>query len=158
MLRIPKNIHFYGTQDMKLSTMLEISRLKGSRSLVKIERHHLPLIKRWYRARGLPVPKSGHFSTLGYIADGRVAGWLHLMNSDLAMIEGVIADPFSVPSLRRESLNKLIGTLVDTALSLGYPTIIGISNHESILSLGKKYGFKELKDFKVIILDTSGDE
>jgi hypothetical protein len=108
----------------------------------------------WYEQRGLPAPRRSSNSSLGCMADGRVAGFLYLTNSDVAMIEGIISDPRSVPSLRRESTTKLVGYFVDLATNLGYSTIIGISKHPSILKLGDKFGFKELKDYKIIVLDT----
>jgi len=126
-------------------------------TIKKLTPSHYPMISRWYEGWNQPVPKRCHFSTMGCIADGRVAGWLHLMNSDMALIEGVISDPESVPSLRKESLLKLCGFLVDTAVTLGYPTIIGITKSNSIISVSKKLGFSELKDFKIVALDASDD-
>jgi len=91
---------------------------------------------------------------MGYMADGRVAAWLYLTNSGIAMIENVISDPHSVPSLRRQSLQKLIGFLVDTATALGYTTIIGVTKNKGILDISRKFGFKEMKDYKLVVLNT----
>ena len=122
-------------------------------TIKKLTPFHYPMLREWYEKWGQTPPRPGHFSTMGYIADGRVAGWLHLMNSDMALIEGIISDPEGVPSLRKESLLKLCGFLVDTAITLGYPTIIGITKSKSIIDVGKKLGFSELKEYKIIALD-----
>lgn len=123
----------------------------------KITQFGLLDIAEWYKGYGLPIPSSSLLSDMGFIADGRVAAWLYVTNSGIAMIENVIADPKSIPSLRRTSLDKLIGFLVDTAVSLGYTTIIGVTKHPQILKVGKKFGFTEMKDYKLVALVT-GDE
>ncbi len=125
------------------------------RGIIKFQKQHWGLVSEWYRLRDLPMPKRTMHPAMGFIVDGRVAGWLYLTDSDIAMIEGVVADPLSVPSLRRQSTDKLIGYLIDTAMMLGYSTILGISKHSRMLDLTKRYGFKELKDYKVVVLDTT---
>lgn len=103
----------------------------------------------WYKARGLSAPPKDSLSTMGFVADNRVAGWLYLTNSNVALIEGVISNPYTVPSLRRASLQKLAGVMVDSALSLGYTTIKVDTNHPSIQKIVTDMGFKEhsLKTF-----------
>lgn len=111
------------------------------------------LIAQWYRERGQIMPSPSSLSTTGFIADERVALWVYLTNSNLALIEGVISDKTSIPSLRRASLNKLIGFAIDFCLAAGYTQIMGITKHPSIDALGKRYGFKVLKSHKVLYLN-----
>lgn len=117
-----------------------------------------PKIVSWYKKRGKTPPDPRALSDLGFMADERVAAWLFLTNSNMVLIEGVIADPDSVASLRKESLNKLIGFMVDFALQLGYTQVIGITKHPSIERIGKKYGFKQLTSHKVLYLNAADDE
>lgn len=117
-----------------------------------------PKIVSWYKKRGKTPPDPRALSDVGFIADERVAAWLFLTNSNMVFIEGVIADPDSVASLRKESLNKLIGFMIDFALQLGYTQIIGITKHPSVEKLGKKYGFKQLPSHKVLYLNAADDE
>jgi hypothetical protein len=119
----------------------------------RIKRSDMTVIDGWYALRGLPIPAYENMSDLGFICDGRVAGWLYLTNSNLAMIEGIIADPRTVPGFRKESLQKLIGYLIDQAHYLGYEQIIGISQSKSIFNIGKKFGFKIVDSFKLMHLD-----
>lgn len=113
-----------------------------SDSTIVYKPRHYPIIAKWYTERGLPAPKMSTLSDTGFILDNRVAGWLYMTNSKLAMIEGIISNPQSIPSLRKTSLLRLCALLVDTALALGYTDIIGISEHPSVLEVGKKLGFK----------------
>lgn len=130
--------------------------LRGSKSIVRITPDHLPLLKRWFKARGLAIDINS-MSDMGYIVDGRVAGWLFVTNSNSAMIEGLIADPHSVPSLRRASTRKLVGFLIDTSLMLGFTNIFAISKHPSIDQMSKEFGFKSNGNLKVYTLNASKD-
>lgn len=123
-------------------------------SLKRVTSKDFPIIVHWYRKRKLTPPDPRALSDVGFIADNRVAGWLFITNSNIAMIEGIISDPESTPSLRKESLNKLIGFLIDFALSLGYTQIIGVTKHPNVQELGKRYGFKTLPH-TVIYLNAS---
>jgi hypothetical protein len=132
-----------------------ISDLNAKESIVRIRPVHHELLRAWYAARGRQVDTST-FSDCGFIVDGRIAGFLYVTNSNMAFIEGVIADPYTVPSLRRHSMKKLIGILIDTATMLGYDNIFGISRHPSMSKLGKEFGFKE-EPFNVLMLSTDKD-
>lgn len=131
--------------------------LIGQKAIIRIKPTHYPLIASWYENRDSVMPAIGDLSDCGYIADGRVAGWLYFTNSNIAMIEGIISDPDTVPSLRRESVFKLVGFLSDTALALGYTTIIGITKHPGMEDVCERLGYKEC-DYKVLILSEEGDE
>jgi hypothetical protein len=135
---------------------MSIFDLNGPPGIDRITRVHKDLIMSWWQQRGKRIDYKGTVSDLGFIADGRVAGWLYLTNSRVAMIEGIIADPCSVPSLRKASVRKLTGFLIDTALSLGYTRIFGISKHPGMARVSKEFGFKE-NVFKVYTLSVEKD-
>lgn len=122
----------------------------------RITSKDFPMIVSWYKQRGLPSPDPRALSDVGFIADGRVAGWLYLTNSNMALIEGIISDPSSAPSLRRESIDKLVGFLIDFALELGYTQFLGVTKHPMVEKVGKKFGFKHLPH-KILHLDASLD-
>lgn len=126
-------------------------------SLRRVASKDFPMIVQWYRQRNLTPPDPRALSDVGFIADGRVAGWLYLTNSNIAMIEGIISDPNSSSSLRRESIDKLVGFMIDFALQLGYTQILGVSKHMRIHDVGKKFGFKALPH-TVLYLDASFDK
>jgi hypothetical protein len=127
------------------------------KNLRKIGSKDFPLIVSWYKGHKQAVPDPRALSNTGFIVDNRVAGWVLLTNSNIALIEGIISDPNSIPSLRRESLNKLVGFLIDFCLAAGYTQIIGITKNPRIDLLGKRYGFKTLPDHKILYLNASDD-
>lgn len=110
-------------------------------------------IAQWYRERGQVMPHPSSLSATGFICDERVALWLYLTNSNLAFIEGVISSPNTTKSLRKQSFNKLIGFSVDFCLAAGYTQILGITKHPSVKEIGKRYGFKILKEHQVLYLN-----
>lgn len=105
-------------------------------------REHYKAIASWYHARGMEAPSIDRLPELGFIVDNRVAGWLYRTDSTVAMIDAVISNPHTLPSARRQSLKKLAGVLVDTAIALGYPDIIFTSKHPTIQKLGMEMGFR----------------
>lgn len=117
----------------------------------KYTKHDYPMIASWFKERGKPVPSQDLLSDLGFIADERVAGWIYITNSSLAMIENVISNPNTVPSLRRESTKRLCSTLVESAMVLGFNNIFAISNHPAIEKICKDMGFRSAA-FKVFTL------
>lgn len=126
------------------------------KSIRRYTHRDYPMIKEWYEKRGQTAPQPAQLSDTGYIADGRVCGFLYLTNSNMAMIEGIVANPDTVPSLRRASLTKLIGCMVDTALLLGYDNVFGIGKHPSITEEAKRFGFV-VRDYKLYMIDRSLD-
>lgn len=129
------------------------SRLTGTRGLRRYTHRDYAMVASWYEARGQRVPSPAALSDLGYIADERVCGFLYLTNSNIAMLENVVASPYTVPSLRKESLTKLMGYMIDTALVLGYDNIFGISKHPSLEKEAKRFNFKTMSDsFKVYVM------
>lgn len=132
-------------------------RYTGRRGLRRYTHRDYVMIKEWYELRGKKAPSPALLSDLGYIADDRVCGFLYLTNSNMAMIEGIIANPETVPSLRKESLTKLVGYMIDTALLLGYENIFGISKHPSMAKEAERFGFKVQSD-NVIYTMIESDE
>lgn len=115
------------------------------------------LIVGWYEARGLQAPPADFLSGTGYIMDDRVAAWLYKTDSTVAMIEGVISDPKTVPSLRHQSLTKLCAFMVDAATMLGFNHIIGMTKHSSIANICESLGFKR-DDMAIYTLSVSDYE
>lgn len=114
----------------------------GSMSLRKYTDKDYPMIASWCQERGRNPPEKAALSTMGYIADNRVAGWLYLTDSNIAMIENIVSNPKTVKSLRRESLKRLCSVLIDSAFLLGYQHVFGITNHPAIEKLAKDMGMK----------------
>jgi hypothetical protein len=115
------------------------------------------MLAKWYKKRGMKVPDDRSLSDSGWIADERVAGFLYLTNSNLALIDCVISNPDTLPSARQQSLQVLLGVLVDTALMLGYTNILGLTKHPNVKALAGKLGFKEI-EYKPFLLQEQEEE
>lgn len=120
--------------------------------LRKYTHHDFDMIASWYEQRGLPVPLEASLSDMGWIADDRVVGFLYVTPSNVALIEGIIANPDTVPSLRAESMRKLSGFLIDYALLMGYTNLVAITEHPSIAEACKAFGFTE-SNHRVFLLN-----
>lgn len=116
------------------------------------------LIAGWYAERGLHVPDMASFSDTGFIADDRAAGFVYLTNSNVAMIDALITNPTTVPSLRRESVAKLVGVMIEFAISLGCTNIIALTEHPAVRKLCAQHGFKKTKFECFILSDGEKDE
>lgn len=112
-------------------------------SIRKYKDSDYDLVASWYEARGKQPPDPRRLSTTGFIADERVAGWLYVTDSSMSFIDCVIADPLTVPSLRRASLLKLCQVLVETSFMVGCTDIMGITAHPSIEKICDLLGFKQ---------------
>ena len=115
-------------------------------------REHYPLLQSFYKARGRVAPNRKVLPTIGYVSEGRVIGFLYQTDSNVAMIEGIISDPNTVPSSRRIALARLAGKLIDTALAMGYTNIFAITNHPAIETLCEKLLFKSGGTYKIYTL------
>lgn len=122
----------------------------------KIRRTELAQVSQWFKARGEAPPSFQRIhGAMGYMADNRVACWLVPTATSVAIIDGLISNPETVPSLRRESMVKLTGFLVDTALALGYTDIVCASRHPSVHKVAKQLGF-EKTDLTFFVLSGAG--
>lgn len=110
-------------------------------TIKRIKMTDYQLVRSWYAKRGLPIPELASFADTGFMADGRVAGFIYITNSNVALIDGLISNPDTIPSLRRESMNKLVPVLIEFAITLGCTNIIALTNHPSVKKLCKQHGF-----------------
>lgn len=126
--------------------------------MTRYKHSHFGMIADWYQKRGLPIPSPSSVGDIGWIVDNRAAGWLYITAGNIALIEGVITNPETVPSMRKQSLKTLAGLMVDNALSLGCTNIIAITKHPSIMELCEYMGFKELQDHRVFALSEAQED
>lgn len=109
------------------------------------------LIASWYLKRGLPVPPKSMLPRTGFIVDDRVAGFLYLTDGNIALVDGLISDPDTIPAYRTQSLEKLCGLLIDTAVMYGYTNILAATTSPSVKSIAKKLSFKAT-DYELFLL------
>jgi len=104
---------------------------------------------RWYQkiCRSNP-PKPDSLSTLGIIIEHQqekiCAGFLYITNSDIALIEFVIANPDAKGSVRKESLKKLLTQLEDEANYKGYKVLLILTSNAVFgENLAKNFNYKK---------------
>ena len=124
----------------------------------RIKARDYPIIESWFRSRKIAPPSYQELSETGWIADNRVAGWLLCTNSSVAIIEHLISNPDTVPSLRQESIQKLTGFMIDFALMLGYTHIVAASKHPSVDRVAKQFGFKKTDLSFYVLTESELDE
>lgn len=127
-------------------------------AITRIKPKDYQTIASWYHAHKLTPPAWQDLSETGWIADNRVAGWLLCTNSSVAIIEHLISNPETVPSLRKESIEKLAGFMIDTALLLGYSNIIAASKHPSVDKVARRFGFKKTDLSFYLLSEQDSDE
>ena len=113
------------------------------------------LLECWCKDRGAVPPPKQCLSTLGFVSDERAIGFLYITDSNIAFIEYVISDPLTVPSMRRQSVKKLCGNLIDTAFLLGYTHVFALTEHPQIKKLCEEFGFKSKPSYELFVLAES---
>lgn len=107
---------------------------------------HYKIIASWYHARNLPAPLPDSLPTLGFVVDGRVAGWLRQAEGELLLVDKVISNPITIPSYRQASLRCLAGALSDLSSHLGYERLLVVSSDPDVKALAKGMGAVEATD------------
>lgn len=117
-------------------------------------KEHYRVIASWYHARELEAPLAEMLPEVGYVVDKKVAGWVTLTDSNMAVIDTFISNPHTTPSSRAHAIEKLTGVLIDSAMALGYTKIICLTNVPTLKKEAFKYGLKET-DQVVFMVDES---
>jgi hypothetical protein len=81
------------------------------------------LAKWWIDHDQIPCPRN-LLPNLGFIIDDMVAGFLYQTDSGVCFFETVISKKDSDKDERREALDKLIETIVDSAKEMKYKRLI----------------------------------
>lgn len=120
-------------------------------------KEHYKAVASWYHARGLEAPTPDKLPETGFIVDGIVAGWLYRTDSSVALIDGVISNPATLPGRRRLALKRLAAVLTDLAVATGYPDVIFTSANPAIQQLGVDMGYRPTEQ-RLYVLDGSEDD
>lgn len=118
---------------------------------------HYKAIASWYHARDLEAPIPDAIPDIGYIVDGKVAGWLHRTDTNMAIIDTYISNPHSTRSSRRHAVELLTATLLDAAGVMGCNKVICLVSIPDHNKLASKYNLKETGQ-QVFTLEESDEE
>lgn len=106
---------------------------------------------RWYEDWEVAPPGREDVSDLGFILHDSVICFVFITNSNVAMIEGLVADRSLLPKKRKMLVKQMCGIMTDLCVSMGYTTVIAITDHPSVESICEDIGFVEVKK-KVLAL------
>jgi hypothetical protein len=118
---------------------------------------HYKAIASWYHARDMVAPLPDALPTLGFVVDDKVAGWLYQTDSTIALVDGFISSPASLPSSRKQAVETLAAVLLDLATSLGYSTVLATTSHPTIKKIANKHNFKETSQTLYILNEDPND-
>lgn len=118
---------------------------------------HYKAVASWYHARNMAAPLPDSLPTLGFVVDGKVAGWLYQTDSTVALVDGFIASPDTLPSSRKQAIEVLAGLLLDLAHSLGYHTVLATTSHPTIKKMCHKHKFVETNQTLYILNESLED-
>lgn len=97
----------------------------------------------WWNKQNWQAPDRNMLPKTGLIIENICAGFLYKTDSDVALLEFIIANPESNKEERSEALDLLINNLVNIAKESGYKAIFTSLQHTKLLERYKKHGFIE---------------
>ena len=107
-----------------------------------IEKHG-PLYQKWAAARGYPELDLGTLSTVGFVADGIVAGFLFVSDGGTAFVDGYMSDPESDKAKRAEAIEAIGCAILQVAGTLpDIKRLVFASPSPSLAEHAKQHGFE----------------
>lgn len=98
-------------------------------------------LESWWKGHKWTPLHSDCLPETGFIVNNICAGFLYKTDSNIAILEFVIADPESDKKERDKALDCLFDTLINTAKEMGFHNIMGWLNHPSLVKRYEKFGF-----------------
>jgi hypothetical protein len=112
---------------------------------------------RWYEDWEVSPPAREDISDLGFVLHDSVICFIFITNSNVAMIEGLVADRALLPKKRAMLVKQMCSIMTDVCVAMGYTTVIAITDHPSVEHICDNLGFQEVKK-KVFALVESPEE
>ncbi len=123
---------------------------------------HAPIIQSWLMSWGKKTVSIDDLPEIGFIAFEAdyplAAGFIRrLEKCSVAMIDGLIANPFSFGKARHRAINDVVENIIEKSKELGIERLFANSIDSSTLKRSKLFGFVELPHI-TISLDLSKKE
>lgn len=99
-----------------------------------------PMLCAWYEAYGQKPPAHTSLPLTGIVIDGVCAAFLYKTDSDIAMIEGVIANRDAKTLIRGRALCAVLSELFKIAKEQGFSQVYGFTQHSGVPGLAAKVG------------------
>lgn len=111
---------------------------------------HEAMIQRWHEGWKVPIPSPSRLPRIGFIVQGRAAGWLMQTDTDIAYAVDLIADPDCDERLRGLAVYAVIKELKHVGELLQFRIIRVLTKIEGVASIVERLGGKIYDDVKVI--------
>ena len=104
-----------------------------------------PVLCKWLKERGHPIPKLSEVPAIGWIAlnDHHLVAmaFLRRMEGGHALMDGLVTNPEALPNHRHEGLKLAVNKVIQTAKELGIQQIIAFTTEESVVKRSITHGF-----------------
>lgn len=104
------------------------------------------LISTWMKKRNIKHLTEDSFSTIGYIANNCIVGFLYTTDSSISFIDTFISDPDSDKEQRSKSIDLVIKALTSSAKNMKAKYIMVTVMHETLNDHFKNNGFNTISD------------
>ena len=101
----------------------------------------LSAAKVWFTLQGWPEMQDWMLSTTGYCIPGLAAVWLYTMNSGIAWMEHLVANPLADRDERRKALKELALFVEEEAKRLGYKALLTMTNNPGASRVYEQVGY-----------------
>ena len=120
-----------------------------NRAVPFIASDHLSQLNQWHSIRGLSPVNRGDLPSTGFIVLGIAAGFLYLTDSNLAFLDGYIANPETTSLERKPALDLITDCLMDAAQKAGVKRLVSLSANPSIQARSLSSGFTSHGTFQL---------
>ncbi len=101
---------------------------------------HYAQLASWYTYRRLAPPPVDRLPRIGFIVPDVCACFLYQTDSDLAFMDGLIANPIAKKEARDEGLDIIGNLILDEAKRLGFKRVVALSKLDAVANRTVKNG------------------
>jgi hypothetical protein len=112
-------------------------------NIISFTPEHYEEISCWWRDQNWTPVDLKTLPTNGLIIPGVCAGFLYMTDSNLCLLEWVIANPKTDKEIRSEGLDLLIDSLLKKAEELKYSLVFTSVSHPRLMDRYTKLGFQK---------------
>lgn len=107
-------------------------------------------INGWYEKRGLPKMTPGAIPQIGFIVRGIASVFVYLTDSSICIIEGLVSNPDTDKTVRRETIRALVSHAYDQARRHRDLVVVIVKNGW-VKDLAKNTGYVSLGSHELFI-------
>lgn len=114
-----------------------------------VEPSDLPEINTWYRKMEQPTMMADLMPPQGFFIPGVAAGFLIRTSTNVAILEGLIANPEADKEYRRLGIDKVVDSLLTATKVSGIRLVLVMTEHPRVKQMCEDKGFTLQKGLEV---------